>query len=444
VIDAGTLDRTVKLELDTGRALSLADANALTRSYVLQIVVGNDVAGSPTRQAMLLTAINTGVRAFKGGVVVAGDLSWRTGDSWGRQQPASDVVRQFGARIDNTLSPTRATVVIGSVVEPLAGSVRLHPTWERWSAGVATSDSGRRLEQAEFELAGVLAAAMAVSEAFAHTRGSVTAGRREVGLSLWRPDLAWRDAAAAGPPLEFLPTRLWCAGLGHLGQAYLWALGFLPYRDRSEVRIWLQDFDTIEPANRSTGMLVRDTTRVGLLKTRLAAESLEALGFDTRLVERSFDDSLVTRGDEPTWALAGFDNPDARRSLDVFQFAVDVGLGSTADDFLGLHLHTFPAVGAPKSIFSPTTAAGSPKQPSAWAQASGVDACGVVQLDNIAVGAAFVGAAAAALAISEILRALAGADPIAVLSWTLATPQFVDVDYAAAAPLRNPGYQSCT
>ena len=40
---------------------------------------------------------------------------------------------------------------------------------------------------------------------------------------------------AGEPELRLLPSRLWLIGLGHLGQAYLGALGLLPYADAAKV-----------------------------------------------------------------------------------------------------------------------------------------------------------------------------------------------------------------
>jgi len=38
----------------------------------------------------------------------------------------------------------------------------------------------------------------------------------------------WIDADPSEPALSLLPSQLWLIGLGHFGQAYLWALGLLP------------------------------------------------------------------------------------------------------------------------------------------------------------------------------------------------------------------------
>lgn len=334
--------------------------------------------------------------------------------------------------------------IVGTAVGQIAGSVLVHVTWEGWAGGVVTSNSCRLQEAAEHPASGVLAAALGVSEAFQHIRGSVAAGRRSVGLSLWDPAAPWMSGEARGPALRYLPTKLWLLGLGHLGQAYLWVIGLLPYRDPGGASLWLQDFDHVVYANRSTGLLVGKDTPDGLLKTRLAAAMIEQLGVHTRLIERPFDEQVTPGPGEPRWALAGFDGPEPRRHLQVFEFAVDLGLGASQDDYLGIHLHTFPSAGDPAAIFTVTgrtVGVELEHQPAKWATEAADDPCGVLQLEGVAVGAAFVGAAAAALGIAEILRGLAGGPPTAVASLTLTAPQFIEVVRGTGPPPDNPGYQ---
>jgi hypothetical protein len=74
---------------------------------------------------------------------------------------------------------------------------------------------------------------------------------------LWRPDLDWRDPEAAGPALQYLPAGLWLLGLGHLGQAYAWTLGMLPYTAPGEAQFCLLDFDAVVEGNTATQLLVR-------------------------------------------------------------------------------------------------------------------------------------------------------------------------------------------
>jgi hypothetical protein len=246
---------------------------------------------------------------------------------------------------------------------------------------------------------------------------------------------------AIGPELRYLPTRLWLGGLGHLGQAYLWALGLLPYGTPTDVFLVLQDFDHVVEANRSTGLLVESTTPNGTLKTRMAATQMERLGFTTRIVERRFDGGIRPDASEPTWLLAGFDNPSARAHVGAFDFAVDLGLGAAADDYLGIHLHTFPAAGDPVELFAEKTSQEQNVEPAPWAVAAGGDRCGVLQLSGTAVGAAFVGALAGALGIAEVLRALAGSVTTSVGAVSLNALADGEWVMSETPPPTNPGYQ---
>ena len=434
------LHRTVKLELDEGRAATVEQAEQLAGTYRLQIHVGADSADSPTLQAALLTAVNAGTRALLGGVHVSGDLNWTISTGWYTGTTAWEAIEQLGGTIVEHLVDDHPTAMIGTV-DQLVGSVAMQVTWEGWAGGIVPAGPGRLAETIENPLAGIAAGAIAVSEAFAHVRGTVTAGRQPTGISLWRPDQPWLDPNAAGPALRYLPTRLWLGGLGHLGQAYLWAIGFLPYQRRSEVLLVLQDFDQIVEANRSTGLLVHQATPEGLLKTRMAAAAMEALGFTTRLVERAFDATTRPGPGEPTWMLAGFDNPTARACLGSFDLAVDLGLGSAADDFLGIHVHTFPAAGEPADVFAAAHAPVEDAEPAAWAVAAAKDRCGVLQLQGAAVGAAFVGVFGAAFGLAEVLRGLAGAPITAVGAVSLNALGDSDWVTSDQPPPANPGYQ---
>jgi hypothetical protein len=440
MVTSDQLHRTVKLELDQGRVATVEQAQQLAGNYRLQLHVGADVASSPTRQAALLTAVNAGARAFLGGVRVTGDLDWAITAGWHTGAPVRGVIEKYGGTVVEHLEDDYPTVIIGTVGHTV-GSVVMQLTWDGWAGGCVPAGTGSLGETTENPLAGVAASAVAVSEGFAHVRGTVAAGHQPAGFSLWRPDLPWLEPEAVGPTLKYLPTRLWLGGLGHLGQAYLWAIGFLPYHHRGEVALMLQDYDKIVEANRSTGLLLHSPTPDGLLKTRMAAAEMEALGFTTRLVERAFDATTQPGPWEPTWMLAGFDNPTARSGLGAFDLAVDLGLGSSADDFLGIHLHTFPAAGDPTEVFAAVPAQVENAEPAAWAVSAAEDPCGVLQLQGAAVGAAFVGAFAAALGLAEVLRALAGAPLTSVGAVSMNALSDGDWVTTDQPPETNPGFQ---
>ena len=72
---ADTLHRLVKEALDSGAAASLAEAEALFRSFDLSFVIGETEARDPYHQAALLTGVALARRVFLGGVWVSGPLA---------------------------------------------------------------------------------------------------------------------------------------------------------------------------------------------------------------------------------------------------------------------------------------------------------------------------------------------------------------------------------
>ncbi len=264
-------------------------------------------------------------------------------------------------------------------------------------------------------LAPMLAAALAVNEAFLHIQGAgAIAGRRKIGMSLWDPSirLDWEATPPAEPQLQFLPCDLWLLGLGHLGQAYLWALSTLPYEKEGDLRLVLQDTDTVTDSSISTSVL-SNTPDLGEKKTRALAAWCKLRGFNTNLIERKFDEFHRRQEDDPVVALCGFDNPDGRLAMENtgFSYIVEAGLGQGHEDFRTLQVHTLPSNRSFRSIWAPRgpvkEAALAPAYQRMLATGEG-DKCGITQLAGKAVGAPFVGSVAACLVLSEVLRQLHG------------------------------------
>ena len=261
----------------------------------------------------------------------------------------------------------------------------------------------------------MLAGALAVNEAYRFVGGDAVAGRQTIGLSLWDP-AGGRDWVSPGcdePQLSYLPSSLWLIGLGHLGQAYLWGLGILPYLAPSQVSLVLQDVDEVTRSTESTSVLTNGS--VGVRKTRLMAEWAEQRGFKTSILERRFDKGFARQEvEEPAVALCGVDNPEARRALDTagFDLVVEAGLGRGYRDFRSMCLHTLPGPRAASEIWKmPASTDGGVEDNLAYRRlvTDGVlDQCGMTLLAGKAVGAPFVGAVASTLALSELLRPLHG------------------------------------
>ncbi len=412
------LNRVAKILVDSGEAQTIEQALDLLKGYALTIEIGTNAARSPTLQAAVLTAVNAGRRCFLGGVQVVGDVDVDLLVPWRRCETLREAVADLRGEVVPVAAPGRPRVIVGDVGDTAASSgIALRATFDGWSGGVVPLGSGRCLpERREFTPSGVLAGALAVSEVFQSLRGNVLAGRREVGLSLWRLEesATWLSGENTGPELERLPSRLWIIGLGHLGQAFLWTLGFLPYADASKLELMLQDHDTLVNANDSTSLLTIPEI-VGEKKTRAMARWCEERGFSTTITERRFAEDFRVSGDEPSVALCGVDNAPARAALEYpgFGRVIEAGLGRGPREYLDFQMHTFPAGKSARERWggavSEGPADGLLENPAYKALASeGLDECGLTTLAGRTVGAPFVGATASAIVVAELLRMVIG------------------------------------
>lgn len=398
------------------------------------LACGPDLEGSYTLQLALFTAANLANRCFPGGVRIR--LSERLmnarllvlgGDSLTLGQGLARIVGYRALSGHNEDQHRSAYwIVLGEHAAP-ENSLRV--TFDGWVAKVGPLAKVPRLPEREYcTLAGVLAAALAVSEIFlSFAEVNVEAARRCIALSLWRPDLDPSEPEALGIPVEFLPAKTWVLGLGHLGQAYLWCLATLPYCDDADPQIVLNDFDTVSRANLETGLVVK-RANVGHLKTRVCADWLEVLGFETRLVERHFDSDFRCGRTEPPLALCGFDRNRVRHSLPSAGFArvVECGLGATAENFDTINLHTLPNSCNAEEMWPledelDQRAKRVVETNSAYSELD-EDECGRIQFAGQAVAVPFVGAAAASLVLAEVLRLLHGGSAFSQLKLRLANP----------------------
>ncbi len=436
---ADRLNRLVKLAVDTGEAATIEDAQRLFAGYRLAISVGADAARSATGQAALLTAVNTSRRSLLGGVEVAGIadapllvplMPYRTLD---------EAVLGLGGKIVDAARQDAPLVVIGDGAAKAGHRFAVRTTFEGWTGGIvpADADAMRLGERRELVPSGVLAGALAVAEAFQHLRGNQpAAGRRSAGLSLWRPELDWRDPEAAGPDIVRLPSALWLIGLGNLGQAYLWTLGLLPYADPYAVRLVLQDFDVLAESNDSTSLLTQPAL-VGQYKTRAMAQWAERRGFRTAIVERRFRPDFRAGAPDPAVALCGVDNALARAGLEDVGFGriIEAGLGSGTSDFLGFRTHVFPGARKAQDIWGSDAVDSTihldlPAYKSL--AASGADRCGLTRLAGRTVGAPFVGAIAGAAVVAELLRLVNGGR-----GYDLIDAHLKDLSHRTVVPAEN-------
>jgi hypothetical protein len=433
----------VKLAMDTGEAANVEAAEAIFSSYRLAVMVGPEVRRSATHQAALLTIVNTARRSLLGGVEVQGDLDVPLRVPQPGATCLADAVRQLGGMPTRRPHPTAPAIVIGTA-RAAEREFAIRPTFHGWAGGVVPLGTQPLPEEHEFTPSGILAGALAVAEVFQHLRRSnPAAGRRELGLSLWRPEEPWRSPAGSGPLIDRYPSEAWVIGLGNLGQAYLWVLGLLPYARPADVHLMLQDFDSIAVSNDSTSLLTQ-CALVGAKKARAMALWAEQRGFRASLMERRFAGNFRIGPDEPAVALCGVDNALARAALEDVGFSriIEAGLGNGTREFLALRVHTFPASRPARTLWTSTatTEAASLDQPAYRALAhAGVDRCGLTQLAGRTVGAPFVGAVAATLVIAELIRLANGAHRYETIDAHLRSLEHRSVICGDPWPPFNPG-----
>jgi len=378
----------------------------------------NDVHG----QAALLTAAMTATRAFGTTLVLGASPDAVISRGALKGLTLADALTMEGAQLAKETSEAVfdenwPLILIGNAPPPgdlgasstaQRGTV-LRATWTGWSATVhAHPKPLPQSREQDTVLAAIAAGALGIHEAFEaiRARPGSDAGFRDITLNLWAPDT---PTVYSSPALAHAPYAWWLVGLGHLGQAYAWVISWLPYPDPHSIEVILQDADLTIPANHSTGLLTPKGSN-GWHKTRLVATALERAGFTTQIIERRLGTDTRTTAEECHVALLGLDNLPTRRitSNVGWRAAIDVGLGTGPDTYSSLVMYRFPGHQTSGQIPAWTTETPTtiPNSPAFTDMTQHQDTCGVVELAGKAVGAAFVGATAACLAIAEATREL--------------------------------------
>jgi hypothetical protein len=402
-------DRLAKAMMERHQ-VDYTKAREMLSSLDLGLVCGEDVASSVALQAAVLTSINTGKRAFRNGVTVQMPNAAPLLLPWPGASTLNAAAAELGATVVTGLVESDHRITFANT-QGSAGGLRV--VCDGWRGGVIPARNDTQFRPgADFALGGILGGGIAVARAFLSAAGISNRDVTEpAGFSLWRPDVQWLSAEAKGPPIKILPSKLWLLGLGHLGQAYAWTIGLLGCPGQKAIKLYLQDCDMSEAGNWSAGLLCNEDN-IGDLKTRICSQWLESRRFDTRIVERLFDEHTSRVGDEPRIALCGFDNPESRRSLESagFDLIVEAALGADVDRFDRIVLHTFPdAFEKAAEIWSQTP---EPAKGSLRPDMFGVqeETCGILfdDLTGKAISSSFTGACASAFVIGEVLKALHG------------------------------------
>lgn len=436
-MNADSFSRINKLLVD-GQQLSVEDAQQQRARCRVDLICGPEVAHSRTLQAAAATVMRTALRCYPGAVNMIAPPEVELALC----RAAKD--GGLTAHCNSTL-PARYVIALGTThSRPDA----LQVSFDGWTAQVAQAHGSRLAETEGCPLAGILAGALAVSETFLHFAGvAPEATHRCVRISLWQPGA---HRPEAGPVLEYLPSRVWLVGLGHLGQAYVWAYAWIPRVQTNTAELWLVDDERLVDANLETGVL-SERARLGNYKTRIAADWLEARGVRTRILERKVRSGFVLAPDEPRLILGGVDSNPARHVLaSAGGRLVDVGLGAMASNFDTIAVRSWPNPRSATELWPVDIPTAPPAErladcnPAYAALAS--DRCGRVLLAERAVGVPFVGVAAAAFAWAQVLRELHEGVHISDLKLKLASPGDLEAfeRRVSSEDLANVAYQPVT
>jgi len=416
-ITENSLDRLSKAIMEQ-RNCSLDEANDYLCALTLKIECGDAVFHSAATQASIVTAVNSGCRAFRGGVFVDLPPHVPLLLPWPNARTLNDIVQQLGGNLDPmhispsfTIAASRA-----GLNERIQGIQMAAKGW----IGAIGPLKDRKIElpgSADFALGGILAGGIAVGTAFLQVCGlSQFEVDEPTGVSLWRPDLDWRDEEACGPQQKRLPSKLMLLGLGHLGQAFAWTLGLLHQNPSEPMELHLFDYDRIVQANLAAGVLC-NVEEIDMLKTRVVQNWLEKRGIKTRLYERKFDENFALQEGDPRIAMCGFDKLEPRQLLDKvgWDLVVDVGIGGRLGNFDRIRLNTFPDQHHKTlSMFKLPNSNTDPDLIALYKRFVDPKKCGMIA-ENLAgksISSAFVGMIAGTIGVAEILRGLHGGDRI--------------------------------
>jgi hypothetical protein len=118
--NADSMHRLAKMALDAGEVASPEEAVAMFSRYRLRIHLGHGWADTLAGQAGFLTALNTAVRAFLGGVEVYGDLHHALAVPLYQGRSAREVAEELGALVVTNTITELPTLVLGAAPQRLS------------------------------------------------------------------------------------------------------------------------------------------------------------------------------------------------------------------------------------------------------------------------------------------------------------------------------------
>ena len=244
------------------------------------------------------------------------------------------------------------------------------------------------------------------------------------GISLWNLEAGkdWHKKEYMGINEPCLPDSIWTLGLGHLGQAYLWTVGFLPFKSPKETTILLQDHDIVQEENIGSQLLSKYKD-INLPKTRACCNFLEEIGFKTQIIEKAFqkEDLLQSWMQEYPIILNGVDNIETRRSItkDQVKLFLDGATNGSSDLFDSFTLKNVSHIDLEdEELWTGDDTSNAILHKNLYEKYEKGDMkCG--ELSNIGISTPYVGLFGALITVSEMLRALNKGNKYSIVSLRL-------------------------
>lgn len=437
----------VMIALD-GTCKDPVDAHRAIVTFNPVIIVDPREANDPMVQMCLLTAVNLVSRvkadstsAKLGAVNVCGVNSQNLAFNFPKTNGCKliNAVKFLGGTIKRREAiKDEMKILVGNAKNPVTSSDAIRCVFAGWRCGVLPSDSNQlQAKIPTIPIAPLYSAALATSECYRkHFEGYQNFGKQPSGISLWdlEAGLGWASLNKDEPELRFLPKDVLIAGLGHLGQAYVWALSILPYPSGHCGTLGILDVDEASKSNLSTSMLTFPCD-VGRKKTRIVSGWAELFGFRTLHIEGRIPDDL-TPNVSHRLTICGFDNIAVRRALESESPAMllDGGLGRDSVTARRMTIKVIPPRCHNASIWREESNGDSParKPESSW----NYGGCGYPP-GTPAVP--FSGVAASTILLSEILRRLHSGKRYTVIRHSLLQATSTRVAKAHSDPIWNPG-----
>lgn len=387
--------------------LELDASNRLLEDAELWLIAGKSIATSVPLQAAYLTAINAGKRTFMKGIncIIDKDIPNLLPV---KANTFNELVERYGGKIEmNSPGGTDLKLIFGL---PAIDGNSVEVICNGWQAGINFfGDRQIKLSTSDTKVAlgGIAAAALGLFYMFNH-KFRIIDNLPELsnGISLW--DLGrnekWHEPENSGPNEIKFPKQVWCVGLGHLGQAYLWTLGLM---HKNKCLVALQDDDTIDEENLGSQVLCYKDD-IGLPKARICSDFLTSIGFHTQILEKPF----IKEDQYHDWSapykilLNGVDNVKTRRIIDPgrYKISLDGGTNGKLELFDSFTMKNLGLQEKPPTEIWRENGSNEILHKNLYERTKKEHGCG--QLVNIGISTPFVGLFSAAMIVSELLRSL--------------------------------------